>query len=116
MMPINKDNLKQGYKADENKPRMDLISPYSQQGLAEVLTYGANKYADRNWEKGMLYHRCYGAMMRHMLAWWAGEDKDPESGLSHLDHASACIHFLQHYEKTGQFLEFDDRPEVRNWL
>jgi len=89
---------------------MDLIPPEAIWALAEVLTYGAAKYEDRNWEKGMAWSRPYAALMRHMLAWWGGEDKDPETRYSHLWHALCCVVFLVTYEEWGM-TEFDDRPE-----
>jgi hypothetical protein len=100
----------QGTKFDQGKLRLDLISPYAEEGLASVLTFGANKYNDRNWEKGILYSRVFAAARRHMRSWWKGEDLDPETGLSHIDHAQACLHFLSHYVK-GDYSEFDDRPQ-----
>ena len=90
-----------GMKFDQDKVRMELLSVPAMMGTARVLTFGAKKYADRNWENGIEYSRVYGALLRHMTAWWDGEDLDPETGLSHLHHASCCIMFLQ------QFVEFD---------
>ncbi len=100
--------LKDGVKFDQDKPRMDLIPPETVEALAAVLTYGAKKYEDRNWEKGMSWGRVYGALMRHLWAWWARRDKDPETGMSHLWHALCCVAFLVTYEsrKIGK----DDRP------
>jgi hypothetical protein len=72
-----------------------------------VLTYGAVKYSERNWEKGMAWHRPFGALMRHMWAWWKGENVDPETGYSHLAHAACCIAFLLTYERRG--IGTDDR-------
>ena len=99
-----------GHKDDHDKERMDLIPPEAVFALARVLTYGAAKYEDRNWEKGMAWSRPYAALMRHMLAWWGGEDKDPETRYSHLWHALCCVVFLVAYEEWGMD-EFDDRPE-----
>lgn len=64
---------------------------------------------DRNWELGMNWSRVFGALMRHMWAWWGGEKVDPETGKSHLWHAGCCIAFLIAYEerKVGN----DDRPK-----
>jgi hypothetical protein len=47
-------------------------------------------------------------MMRHMWAWWRGEEKDPETGMSHLWHAACCVMFLIAYEarRAGT----DNRP------
>jgi hypothetical protein len=95
------------WKQDGGKPRMDLIAPEMLVATANVLAFGAAKYDERNWEKGMSWGRCFGALMRHMWAWWGGEKADPETGYSHLWHASACLMFLIAYEerKTGT----DDR-------
>lgn len=106
--PVAKPPLTSGVKYDENKLRFDLFSPAANSGLAAVLTYGAQKYEARNWERGLDYGRVYAALQRHLNLWWSGEQDDDESGLSHLDHAACCIHFLSHFEKheTGT----DDRP------
>lgn len=90
-----------GIKHDTGKPRFELIPPEALDGLAAVLTFGATKYSDRNWEKGMKWSRVFGALMRHMWAWWRGEKRDVETGLSHLHHAACCIAFLQTYETRG---------------
>lgn len=88
-----------GVKNDEGKPRMDLVPPEAVWALADILTVGANKYTDRNWEQGMDWGRVYAACQRHLWAWWGGEDTDPETGRSHLAHALACISFLLTYEQ-----------------
>jgi hypothetical protein len=49
----------------------------------------------------------YGALMRHMWAWWSGEATDKETGKSHLWHAGCCIIFLITYEARG--IGKDDR-------
>ena len=103
----------EGTKHDSNKVRTDLYPTASFLGTCRVLTHGAKKYAARNWEKGILYGRVYGALLRHLFAWWAGEDIDPESGEHHLDHAGCCIAFLQHYTKhPAHYGSFDDRPRA----
>jgi hypothetical protein len=88
-----------GVKHDGDKARYDLLAPEFLEATAGVLTFGAAKYGERNWEKGMAWHRPFGALMRHMWAWWRGEDCDPESGKSHLHHAACCIMFLIAYEE-----------------
>ena len=79
---------------------------------AAVLKFGAIKYAEHNWRKGFTWSRPLAAAMRHITAFNDGEDKDPESGLSHLAHAACCIMFLLEFEKTHP--ELDDRynPDV----
>lgn len=91
----------QGTKFDKGKVRYELLAPEALEGTAKILTFGAAKYSDRNWEKGMKYSRIFGALMRHLWAWWRGESFDPETQLSHLHHAACCIMFLQTYEARG---------------
>ena len=39
------------------KGRYDLVSPFAMRRLAQHYENGAQKYADRNWEKGMPFSR-----------------------------------------------------------
>jgi hypothetical protein len=105
-----------GTKHDAGKPRLELIAPSIMEALGSVLAFGAKKYADRNWEKGISWGRVFGALMRHMWAWWRGEKADPETGFSHLWHAACCIMFLIEYERrTAEgtlAVSLDDRPQA----
>lgn len=98
----------EGRKDDGGKARHDLIPPELLEGVAAVLTFGAEKYGERNWEKGMKWGRPFAALMRHMWAWWRGEKVDPETGFSHLWHAACCIAFLIAFEQRATGV--DDRP------
>ena len=102
------NNPLEGTKFDSDKLPMHLLPPELMTEGAKVLQYGANKYSERNWEQGMDWSRVYSALFRHMLAWWGGEDKDPETGFSHLSHAACCIAFLVAYEARS--VGTDDRP------
>lgn len=97
-----------GVKFDEDKVRMELLPPEFLTSTASILTFGAQKYSDRNWENGMDWSRVYGALQRHLNAWWGGEHTDPETGKSHLWHANCCMAFLTTYEIRG--VGTDDRP------
>ena len=110
--PNWREEVTEGQKFDSNKLRYELLPPELLEEVARVLTFGAHKYSARNWELGMAWSRPFGALMRHMWAWWRGEEKDPETGYSHLAHAACCIAFLVAYEarNTGT----DDRPKVEN--
>lgn len=103
-------DVMEGMKYDAGKPDYSLFSPAALDGTAQVLTMGAAKYGRRNWESGILYGRIFAACMRHLWAWWNGEEIDPESGLSHLHHAACNVMMLQHYA-SGDFKKFDDRPK-----
>lgn len=97
-----------GHKADEGKLRFDLIPPEVEEAIAEIYTKGANKYGERNWEKGLKYMRVYAAVRRHLTSWVKGEDIDPESGEPHLAHAAANLQFLLAFHLRGRE-DLDDR-------
>lgn len=94
-------------KFDQDKLPLHLLSTEAMNQTAAVLQFGAQKYAEHNWRKGFAWSRPLAAAMRHITAFNNGEDKDPESGLSHLAHAACCIMFLLEFEKTHKHL--DDR-------
>ena len=85
---------------NEGKPQIHQVPRALLTGTAEVLTYGEKKYAKYNWQKGGNFSTSYDCLMRHMTAWWEGEEDDPESRLSHLKHAAANIAFLLADSKT----------------
>lgn len=83
------------------KTRFDLI-PFAAIGeIADVLAYGAKKYSANNWCRGTEWGRYFSALCRHIFAWWRGEDRDPETGLSHLAHAGCCLLFLMEYQRNA---------------
>lgn len=88
-----------GIKHDTGKLRLDLIPPEVTRALGEVLTFGAAKYGDRNWEEGIAPDRVYAALQRHLLAWREGEAIDPESGMPHVAHALTNAAMLLTLEK-----------------
>jgi hypothetical protein len=94
-------------KYDNEKPRLDLVDFEALEGLAKVLTFGAQKYAAHNWRNGFEYSRVLAALMRHLSAIQRGEDIDPESGLPHIDHLGCCWMFLSNLMKTRP--DLDDR-------
>jgi hypothetical protein len=97
-------------KFDTDKLPVNLLSTEALNQTAAVLKFGANKYHAHNWRDGFVWSRPLAAAMRHIMAFNDGEDKDPESGLSHLAHAACCIMFLLEFEKTHP--ELDDRYKV----
>lgn len=76
--------------------------------LARVYGYGAGKYAPRNWEKGYDWSLSESALLRHVMAHWSGETRDPETGLHHLAHA--MFHCCAMIEWAETHPELDDRP------
>jgi hypothetical protein len=103
----NMNNEPKGTKLDQDKVKLELLSPIALTEIGKVLTFGAKKYAAHNWRQGISWSRVLGASMRHLLAFIGGQDKDPESGLSHLAHLGCCVMFLLEYEITHT--QLDDR-------
>lgn len=103
-----------GIKHDSEKPDFSLISSIAEQEVAKVMTYGKKKYSANNWRGGIAYSRLYAAARRHMSAWNGGESTDPETGLSHLAHASCCLMMLLEFEVTRP--DLDDRYKSESVL
>lgn len=104
------ETLGKGLRYDSGKVRLELVPPSLIWAVGRVLTEGAKKYADRNWELGMAYTKPYACLMRHMTKWFNREPNDHETNLSHLYHAAANIAMLIEYEEKN-LEELDDRPE-----
>lgn len=112
-----------GVKFDNDKIPYHLVSPYFIECVALILQKGAAKYAERNWEKGLSWSRCFRATLGHLFDWWMGREIDDGpggTGLPHLWCAACNIMFLIHYSKFNK--EFDDRPryavkeeEITRW-
>lgn len=98
---------KEGVKLDDGKARWDLLPFDALDDVAVVLKYGADKYAARNWEKGLAWGRLLAAALRHLAAWGRGQNNDPESGLPHLSHAACCVLMLLALSRRG--VGADDR-------
>ena len=97
-----------GGQKGRKQERFDLLPPGPLEQIARHYGIGAEKYEDRNWEKGYDWSLSYGALQRHLWAWWAGEDDDPENGSPHL--AAAAFHVLALLEFAVTHPEKDDRP------
>ncbi len=82
---------KPGSKLDNGKQiagEIIIAFPRAMRELIKVSTYGATKYSRHGFLKVKNAELRYmDAAMRHLLAMGCGEDKDSESGLSHLTHA-----------------------------
>lgn len=87
--------------------RFDLLPPDVLWALAEHYGVGANKYEDRNWEKGYAWSLSFQALQRHLWAFWGGEDLDAETGSSHL--AAALFHVCALLRFTKTHPSKDDR-------
>lgn len=97
-------NTADGRKFDNGKPRMDLVPMLAHKAKVEVLTHGAEKYEADNWQKVPdAINRYYGALQRHLSAYWEAQkygtgSKLDETGFHHLAHAMCCLEFLYEHD------------------
>ena len=77
--------------------------------IGVALLEGGAKYGKHNYRvAGIRYSVYYDALMRHIMAWWEGEDLDPDSGLSHVTKAISTLVVLRDAMLNEMFT--DDRP------
>lgn len=86
---------------------LQFCSPWAQDAV-RVLEFGAKKYAEWNWAKGMSWQTIIGCALRHAKAVLEDELLDAESGQTHLGHFLCNLVFLDHYVRV--YREGDDRP------
>lgn len=98
-----------GVKHDSGKLPLHLLPFDALEQVARVLQFGAKKYGERNWEKGIPHSRTLGAALRHVFAYLRGESTDPETGLSPLAHAVCELLFALAFDIRGRS-DLDDRP------
>ena len=88
------------------------MSTVSAPVMAEValgMLEGACKYGRHNYRMvGVRSSVYYDAAMRHLMAWWEGQDTDPASGLHHVTKAITSLVVLRDAMLHGMC--DDDRP------
>lgn len=103
----------EGKRHNAGKLRYDLIPATAEREYAKVLTAGAEKYGDRNWEHGMAWSKVLASLERHLQAIKRGEDYDPETGLLHSAHVMCNAAFLTEYYFTHPGLDDRKLPQKR---
>jgi hypothetical protein len=97
---VKRETAKKNDKKDGKVPleylRMDGISE-----MCEVFAFGANKYGKDNYLLGHHVDQLTAAALRHILAYQAGQELDPETGKSHIAHAQATLAMLQTQKALG---------------
>lgn len=92
---------------DNDKTRFELIPVTALCEAADVFAFGAKKYGEGNWQKGMKWTRMLASLERHLHAIKCGEDIDQESGLKHIGHLLCNAMMLADYYHTN--VKYDDR-------
>lgn len=90
--PTGRDRHAPGAKLDAGKVRAGLVLhgfAHALTAVAEVGTFGANKYTPDGWRSVPQGAARYtDALYRHLLTEACGETTDPDSGLMHAAHAA----------------------------
>lgn len=91
------------------KPPISTIPPPVLFEIGNAMLEGHIKYGGHNWRAmGVRASIYYDAVFRHLASWWAGEDTDPDSGMSHVIKAIAGLVILRDAMINGMMN--DDRP------
>jgi len=89
--------------AAAGKSRPDLISPFALERAGEWMRLGAEKYSDRNWEKGISNARCFESMFRHVLQYGQGDQSE--------DHLAAIFFGVQAIMHNEEMIARGGLPE-----
>lgn len=93
----------------KTKTQFHLLPPRVLIELADAMNEGANKYGSYNYRRaGVHYSTYYSSTLRHLMAWFEGEDIDADSDLSHITKAIAGLVVLRDSMIEGNAI--DDRP------
>ena len=77
------------------KPTYSPIPPIALMALGAAMQDGVNKYGIFNWRDSKVTSTVfYDAILRHLFAWYSGEQRAPDSGIHHLAHAMAGLAIL----------------------
>ena len=88
---------------------MSTVSAAVMAEIGVAMLEGAAKYGRHNYRAvGVQSSVYYDATMRHLMAWWEGEDTDPDSGMSHITKAITSLVVLRDAMIQGKLS--DDRP------
>lgn len=104
-----------GLRHDAGKLRLDLVPTDVLQELARVLTFGAKKYAERNWERGMPWSKAAGPLERHWADFKLGKRRDPESRCLAIAHVLCNAVFLCAWELRNMGHLDDLEPFARKF-
>jgi hypothetical protein len=91
------------------KAPMSTVSAAVMAEVGVAMHEGALKYGRHNYRAvGVRSSVYYDGTMRHLMAWWEGEDIDPDSELSHITKAITSLVVLRDAMLQGKCT--DDRP------
>jgi hypothetical protein len=102
---IKDDTQPLGLRFNEGKRKWSLVDFDSLEDMVKVLEFGAKKYGEYNWQKGLKTTDIIESMLRHVFSYLNGEDNDKESGISHIGHIQCNAMFLAYMQKNKPELD-----------
>ena len=104
---------KSAAKNDAKKVDLSLLPRIFLIEVAKAFMVGEVKYSRYNYCKGHKASQLIAAAMRHLTAWFEGEEPDPEDGQHHLGAAGACIGMLLRQMQLGTLVDDRFRQEEK---
>lgn len=98
--------MEKAKRYNDNKLKWSLVDFKSLEDMVRVLEFGCKKYDEFNWQKGLTTKSICESMLRHLFSYLNGEDKDEESGISHIGHIQCNTMFLSYM--------MNNKPEMDN--
>ena len=111
----NTEGKGKGIRYSEGKLPFKLVPWDAFVEVVRVYLHGCGKYAPRNWEKGLGFDSTFDSLQRHAIAWYLGEDNDPDSGLMHMAQVAWNALALVAFQLRGR-TDLDDRPDFSQCL
>lgn len=103
--PTGRKPNEPGAKLDAGKQYAGVLLDFAHalSAVADVGTMGANKYSRGGWKSVPNGPQRYlDAALRHLLKHGQGETRDPESGLTHLAHATWNLLAIAELQERAQ--------------
>jgi hypothetical protein len=92
---------KPAWKDSAGKVRWNLMDWEALEDVAEVISNGATKYGDNNWN-GLDPEDIWAALFRHISARRRGELRADDTGSTHIAHAIANLTFLDWFDRQRE--------------
>jgi len=104
--------MTKGHKDTKGKLPLNLVPPRAYASIAKVREFGNNKYnSPWGWLEHTTPDQYIEATKRHLLKLAMKEEKDPESGLLHLEHALCSLAMAVELVK----LKEEKKPNNKYW-
>ena len=118
-MKKGNDNLSLRYNS--GKPQLSYIldAMPALKNMVAVMEFGTSKYERNNWKKGFTKEALLDSLLRHVDAFYSGEDIDPESGEPHVGSIMCNAMFLAyHFGKDSEYwkLKYGKEKKVKLWF